>query len=255
MTLGFIGAGAITSAVVNGLSSDGRTQPAIVLSPRNAEVSADLARRFAQVSVAPSNQDVVDGCEIVVVAVRPQVVRNVLSQLRFRAHHHVISVVAGISLATISELVAPAGKVTRAIPLPSAANRRSPTAIYPRDQETCDLFAAVGTTFAVDTETEFDALSTAGATVSSFLAFAESIASWVARQGVPQAMARDYVARIFSGLSDEAVAAPERSFQSLGEDHATVGGINEQLLNHLRHGAIFETLSQGLDAVMKRIRQ
>ena len=96
MKLGFVGTGEITSAMVTGLSSCGAAPHSIRLSPRNPAVAADLAHRFPGVSVASSNQKVLDDCETVVIAVRPQVVRNVLSELRFRPEHHVISVVAAL---------------------------------------------------------------------------------------------------------------------------------------------------------------
>ena len=254
MKLGFVGTGAITRAMVTGLRSSGVELPSIHLSPRNPVVAADLANRFPHVSVASSNQGVLDGCETVVLAVRPQIARNVLSELRFRPDHHVISIVSALSLVKLSALVAPAGRVTRAVPLPSAAKRRSPTAIYPRDRGAVDLFASLGTAFEVDNEEEFDALCTATAAIASYFAFADSIASWLARRQIPQGKASDYVARIFSGLADTAVEMPEGSFQSLAADHATPGGINEQVLTHLVERGTFEAVSEALDAVMVRLR-
>jgi pyrroline-5-carboxylate reductase len=253
MKLGFLGTGAITSAMVTGLNSAGGERHSIRLSPRNAGIAADLARRFPQVSVASSNQDVPDECEVVVIAVRPQVAQEVLSELQFRADHTVISLVSGFSVRKVSELVAPAGRVTRAVPLPSTAQRRSPTAIYPADGVTAELFASLGAAFAVDTEREFDAFCTVSATMAAYFAFADGAASWLTRQGIPPAKARDYIARIYSGLANIAVEKPERSFRSLAADHATAGGTNEQLLNDLiRHG-VFDSFSEALDGVMRRV--
>ena len=215
MKLGFLGTGAITSAMVTGLNSTGGERHTIRLSPRNSMVARDLANRFPEVSVASSNQEVVDECEVLVIAVRPQVARDVLSELRFRADLGVISLVSGLSVRSVSGLVAPAGKVTRAVPLPSTAQRRGLTAIYPPDRATVELFASLGGALAVDTESEFNALCTATATMAPYFAFADGVASWLRRHGVPQAKAREYIARIFSGLTDTALEAPERSFQSL----------------------------------------
>jgi pyrroline-5-carboxylate reductase len=133
MRLGFLGTGAITSAMVTGLNAI-KGDHAMVLSPRNAVIAADLARRFPSVAIASSNQSVVDACETVVIAVRPQIAEEVLKELRFSADQNVVSVVSGFSVATLAGLLAPAAKITRAVPLPSAARRGSPTAIYPRDE-------------------------------------------------------------------------------------------------------------------------
>jgi pyrroline-5-carboxylate reductase len=253
MKLGFLGTGTISSAMVTGLSSFDGERHTIRLSPRNATVAAELANRFPRALVASSNQEVLDESEVVVVAVRPQVAQGVLSELRFRADHTVISLVSGFSLGRLAGLVAPAVTIARAVPLPSTAQRRSPTAIYPDDPVTVELFALLGAAFAVDTEIEFDALCTATATMASYFAFADGVASWLTRHGVPEAKAREYIGQIFSGLAAMAVESPGRSFSTLATDHATRGGTNEQVLAHLADRAVFEALSEALDAIMRRV--
>lgn len=252
MNLGFLGTGTITSSIVTGLQSAVCAHP-VRVSPRNAQVAADLARRFPAVSIAASNQAVLDASDVVVLAVRPQVARSVLSELRFRPAHHVISLVGAFPLAAISELVRPAGVVTRAVPLPATAKRRSPTAIYPRDPLALELFALVGSAFEVDTETEFNALCTVTSTMATYFAFAGSITSWLVSRGLEEAKARSYVAYVFSGLSDTALEAPERSFDLLACEHATPGGLNEQVRRHLAERGLFNAVSEGLDAVMRRV--
>jgi pyrroline-5-carboxylate reductase len=123
MKLGFIGTGEITAAMVTGLCSSDAELHCIRLSPRNLEIATHLASSFRGVSVASSNQDVLDSCDTVVIAVRPPIVRSVLSELRFRPDHRVISVVSALSLQKLAELVAPATHITRAVPLPSTAKR------------------------------------------------------------------------------------------------------------------------------------
>jgi len=254
MKLGFIGTGEITSSIVTGLSSSGTTLHSIRLSPRNPAIAKDLANRFNAVSIASCNQEVLDQCETIVIAVRPQAARSVLAELHFRPDHQVISLVSALSWRSVSELVAPAVRVTRAAPLPSTAKRLSPTAIYPPHQAVCDLFAMLGNVFAVEGEKEFDAMCAATATIASYFAFTHGIASWLARHGVSESKAREYVARMFWGLTTTAVDAPERSFQSLAGNHATAGGINEQFLRHLVEHGLLTRVSEALDAVLCQIR-
>src|SRR5579862_5058383 len=177
MELGFIGTGTITAAMVTGLRQDGGKEPSILLSPRNQAVASDLSQRFPRVGVAGSNQEVLDACDTVVLAVRPQIAREVLGELRFRPEHHAISVISGFSVRTLSGLVAPAQRITRAVPLPSAAKRRCPTAVYPGDGAAMELFGRLGTAFAARTEQEFDALCTATATLASYFGFAGGVAT------------------------------------------------------------------------------
>ncbi len=252
MRLGFLGTGTITSAMVTGLSAT-KDRYSMVLSPRNEAVAADLAQRFPGVAIASSNQAVVDACETVVIAVRPQIAAKVLKELRFRSDQNIVSVVSGFPVARLSELVAPAVKITRAVPLPSAARRGSPTAIYPRDGLAVELFGLLGQAFAVDTEREFDALCTVTATMATYFAFAGGAAAWLTRQGIVAQEARDYVARIFLGLAETAVERRGSSFEKLAAAHATRGGTNEQVLTYLVGHGVFERFGEGLDSVMRRV--
>ena len=253
MQLGFVGTGEITSSIVTGLRSSGSTVHSIWLSPRNSVMANRLAGRFNEISVASCNQEVLDHSDTIVIAVRPSGARDIVSELRFRPDHQVISLVSGLSLRRLSELVAPATRVARAVPLPSTAKRLSPTAVYPPDPVALELFAAVGTVFPVEGEQVFDAICATTATIASYFAFNETIASWLERQGFPESYARDYIARLYLGVTTGAVEVPERSFQSLAASHATAGGINEQFLKRLVEQGFLTRVSEGLDAVLRRI--
>ena len=82
--LGFIGAGTITDAVVQGLHAAGNTKHDIHLSPRSEARSRPLAARYERVIREDSNEAVVAKSDIVFLAVRPQIVRDVLRELRVR---------------------------------------------------------------------------------------------------------------------------------------------------------------------------
>ena len=195
MKLGFIGTGEITSSIVTGLCSSVTMPHSIRLSPRNSTIAKKLANRFNGVSISSCNQEVLDYCDTIVIAVRPQVARDALSELHFRPNHQVVSLVSGLSLRSVSEIVAPAVRVTRAVPLPSTAKRISPTVIYPPESAACDLFGGLGTVFAVESENEFDAMCAVTATIATYFAFIERIGSWLAQRGVPESKARDYIER------------------------------------------------------------
>ncbi len=253
MKLGFIGTGAITAAMITGLSEDWADHDTIRVSPRNATVAADLSNRFRHVEIAASNQAVLDESDIVVLAVRPQVAHAVLSELRFRGDHCIVSLIATLSLEAVSGLVAPALKITRAVPLPSVAHRLGPTSVFPPDPIAMALFDRLGTAIPVESASEFDALSTVTATMASYFAFADGLATWLVRHQVADAKARRYVAAIYQGLARTAVMEPDHSFAALAGEHATRGGLNEQILAYLTDRQVFASLSEGLDAVLHRI--
>jgi pyrroline-5-carboxylate reductase len=251
--LGFVGTGAITSAIVTGLNAAGGADT-ILVSPRNAETAAALAAKCPNVTVAASNQAVLDGSDVVMIAVRPQVGTEVLSALRFRADHHVISLMAITPLNKVAELVAPATRITRAVPIPIVADRRGPTAIYPPDPVAAEIFNRLGTAIEATSAEQFSVYSTATATMAPYFTFAEEIAGWLTRHGVPAADARRFVATAFQGLGNIAVATPEHSLAALAGEFATRGGINEQVVAVMKERGAFDALSAGLDAVLERMK-
>src|SRR5262245_45621991 len=131
MKLGFIGTGAITSAIVSGIKSVPDNSVSVFLSPRNTETAVALASRYPDVKIAADNQAVLDNAEIVMLAVRPQIAHETLRVLRFRQDHHVVSLIAILSRKEIAALVAPAEHITKVLPIPSIAQRQGVTVVYP----------------------------------------------------------------------------------------------------------------------------
>ncbi len=252
--LGFVGTGTITTAIVTGLrAAPGATQP-IYLSPRNAEVAQRLAAAHRAVHIASSNQAVVDASDIVFLAVRPQIATGVLEALRFRKDQLIISLIATFSRQRVASLVTPATTVSCAVPQPTAAMRLSPTAIFPSDPVVAALFARVGTAFQAATEEEFRALFTTTAAMASFFAFLDTLSSWLAAHQVSSATAREYVARMFWGLSEVPLHS-SLPFAELSAEFKTRGGLNEQFANDLANHGVFPACSKALDAILARIEK
>jgi pyrroline-5-carboxylate reductase len=224
-----------------------------VLSPRNEQKAAFLASKFAEVQVAPTNQAVLDSSEIVVIAVRPQIAHAVLSELRFRPYHRVVSLIPAVTLAYLRDITAPAGSVTRAVPLPSAARGQSPTSMYPPDPLLKSLFEKVGVVIELDGEEEFEAFTTATAIMSSYFRLAETVVAWMQRENVSAAKAHAFVSQILLGLSGATAASPESSFAELTEEHQTRGGLNEQVLQSITTAGVFTELDHALDGVLARL--
>jgi pyrroline-5-carboxylate reductase len=253
MTLGFVGTGTIAAAMIEGLCATPGAPP-IIVSPRSAATAADLAARFANVRIAASNQAVLDDSDMVLLAVRPQIAAEVLDELRFRPDHKVVSLIATVSLDWLRTAVAPAGQVIRAVPLPPVARRQGPTAIYPPDTAAEALFDTLGTAIVLDNEGEFDAFTTATATMASYFAFAGTVTSWMERNGIAPDTARSFVGQMLGGLAGTAAAAPDRSFAALVDEHQTRGGINEQVLRAIGTDGQLVDLDRALDGVLARLR-
>jgi pyrroline-5-carboxylate reductase len=83
MKLGFIGTAALTSAIVTGIKCAPDDSGPVLLSPGNKEIAGSLASRYPDVRVAPDNQTVLDNCDTIMLAVRPQIGHDVLPELQF----------------------------------------------------------------------------------------------------------------------------------------------------------------------------
>ena len=252
MTYGIIGVGAIAAAIVTGLCENATNAPAIVVSPRNASRAADLASRFPTVRSAQSNQDVIDGSSVVLLCLRPQEARSVLPALNFSKQPAIVSMMAGISIETLRELVAPAHNIARAIPLPSVAAREGATPIFPSTEAAKALFDRLGSSIEIPTAVAFEATSASTATIAAHFAYLNAICRWLVAQGVSDTAARRQVAATFAGLAAQ-LRDHEQDFGTLARDHATRGGINEQFLGVLQQARVFDAVEVGLERVLERL--
>jgi len=250
--IGFVGAGKIASAMVRGLVSSLSFDGSITLSPRNAAIAAQLKAEFPILTVGASNQDVLDRSDLVLLTLRPQSAADIISELSFRSDHRIISVVAALSRERLLELVAPARTVVKAIPLPMVAERRGVTALYPSEPEANKLFDFLGSALPVQSESQFSAMSTATSIAASYAALAETTTSWLCAHGLPGSEARNYVHALLAEIVDAAEHSSQ-SFAEIAENHATKGGLNEQLRAYLEERNLFEALSAGLDRVLARV--
>lgn len=259
MKLGFIGTGAISEATIAGLCGvAGFTDP-IVVSERSAARSARLAEKFANVSVEPDNQAIVDRCDWIVVAVLPEQTRAVLEALAFRAEQRIVSLVAGVGLAALGPLAAPATRITRAIPMPPIERGIGPIPICPPDPEVAALFGRVGTPIQAADERPFHAVAASGALMASFFELQAVTARWLERQGLDREEAANGVTSMFLALATLAADGADGAdgdadrLQALSADCQTKGGINEQVIRELAAEGWFGAAEIRIGRILERL--
>jgi pyrroline-5-carboxylate reductase len=252
--IGIVGVGAIAEAIITGLCEGEDTPPSIHLSPRSAGRASRLAARYPSVQVRDSNQAVVERADVVLLCVRPQDARAVLSDLAFRPGQAVISVMAGIRIDALGRMVAPAEVVVRAIPLPAVATRTGLTAIHPPSELARAIFDPLGGVLQIDDERALDVLAVSTATIAAHLAYLDTIARFLANRGIPRTEATRYVAALFGTLSRTLLDDRPNDFSVLADEYATTGGINEQFLEALRRAGTFDVVERALAGVDSRLR-
>jgi pyrroline-5-carboxylate reductase len=250
--IGFIGTGTITEAVIKGLTSSPDVPSEIWVSPRNACIASQLAHAYPLVHVACGNQEVADRCDVICLAVRPQVAEDVLGSIRFSGRHHVISFIAAYGIGKLQDLVAPAKKLVRAAPLPTVAEQLCSTIVFPPDEIARRLFIKLGGAIEVASEEAFNVLFSATATMGSFFALLENQARWLERNGLSYPDAREYLASLYFGLASVA-REKNGDFAVLSKEFTTTGGLNQQVLDALNSTRVFDAFDQAFDQVLQRL--
>ncbi|MEO5615686.1 MAG: pyrroline-5-carboxylate reductase [Cypionkella sp.] len=251
MRLGFIGTGTITAHMVRGLKASALAEWPIVISPRNVAVAAELAR-LPGVTVADSNQAVIEACDLVILAVRPQVAEAVIKPLVFAQDRPVLSLVAGLHSATLAEWTG-AKDIARAIPLPFVERHEGVTPVFPPQPQAMQIFAALGTALPVDDLAAYDAYAAASALMGSYFGLLETAVAWMVAQGHSAPDAARYLRGLFGSLGDVLREKPT-SFEQLREDHSTKGGLNEMIFQRFVQGGGGDAMQAALTAAFKRVQ-
>lgn len=252
-SIGFVGTGAISEAMVRGLLLEPDCVSEVVISPRNAEVAARLAKEFPAVRIAADNQAVVDGSDVAVLAIRPQIARDVIEGLTFREGQTIISVVAATERASLLDWIGADVHLVQAIPLPFVAERQGVTAIFPPDSLVAQLFDTLGRAVQCDSRKEYDLLAAGSALMSTYFGILDSAAAWLVDNGMQKDKANAYLAPLFESLSRRANASNVKNFAALSEEFATRGGLNEQVLADFDRDGGRAALHRALDRVFARI--
>lgn len=254
MKLGFIGTGVITEAIVRGLLRANFPATELLVSSRTREVSAGLAQLSPLVRVCDENQVIVEGAEMLFLAVRPQHAEEVLAPLTFGPDRQIVSLIATIPIDLLREWTHPDAQICRAIPLPSVADLAGVTAIHPPTPKVEELFDALGTAVAAETIEAFDAYAVASAMMGLYYGISEVAAQWLCGQGTSYDGARAYLTGMFQGLADTATGSSGKSFEDLRSAHTTPGGLNEQLFRVFEDENGRQALKLACGSVADRIR-
>lgn len=255
-TVGFIGVGSLTKAMVQGLlgGDDGAEpgRPAVVLSPRGAANAAELSTRFPQVTVAETNAEVIDKSDVVVIAVLPSQLAGALEGTTFHGGQTVVSVLAGVNVESVRAVL---GRddvpVARAIPLPPVAERRAVVPVFPDNPVAVGLFGRMGDTLVVEDEALLVVLSAATGACTGLLQYVAVLTDWVVEQGLPRESAEPFIRAVIASLAP----ALQETDVPLGEvisSHETPGGLNEQLRREFFDTRTTAALTDALDGTHRR---
>jgi pyrroline-5-carboxylate reductase len=165
-TIGFLGAGNMAGALIKGLLHAGAVPPSrIWASDVKPERLAHLAKTHG-IQTTTDNHALVRASDVLVLAVKPQVIDRVLDTIEIDVGGHlVVSVAAGVPLEALEARLPRSTRVVRAMPNTAATVLAGATAIAPgphateEDIETTRaLFRAVGEVVVLE-EAQLDAVT------------------------------------------------------------------------------------------------
>ena len=129
MNLGFIGTGKIASSVITGICTSKISYKKIVISPRNTKIAKGLKAKFKKITIAKTNQQIVDQSDWVFLSVTPSVGEKIIKDLKFKSKQTVISFISTITLSQLKKAIKVKAKIVRAIPLPPISFKKGPVPV------------------------------------------------------------------------------------------------------------------------------
>ena len=248
MRIAIIGAGAIGGAVAEGLLKADFGQ-LIISNPTEAKL-----QRFAEMgaSVTTDNNLAVRDADIVIIAVKPWLVEQVLKNLHTRGKT-VVSLAAGISSESLLQWIAPDADLWLAIPNIAASQQLSMTFLvgirkaYNTDVKS--LFDAVGLTIECK-ESVLPAGTTLGSCgIAYIMRYVRAATEGRVELGFRAPDAQRIIMQVMMGavkLLETTGLHPEQFVDQV----ATPGGLSIRGLNEMEHAGFTSAVIRGLKASM-----
>jgi len=255
MKLGFIGTGNITVAVVNGICTSKISFSKIIVSSRNKSKAENLKKKFKKVSIAKTNQEIVDKCNWVFLAVTPKVGEQIIPKLKFRSNQKIVSFISTIKLAQLKKFIEKKVKVVRAIPLPPISIGKGPVPIYPPDKQVKSFFDKIGTTIEIKSEKLSNNFWSMSGMMAPFYETLKVQADWLVKRGIKRDKAQKYITSLFIALSEDSAIKSKKNLKYLVAESQTPGGLNEQGVKELRKSGFYKSLEKSLNSILKRLNK
>jgi pyrroline-5-carboxylate reductase len=262
-TIGFLGAGNMAEALIRGLVRGGHVVPERVhASGPRPERMAQLAGEFG-VTTTPDNRELARASQILVLAVKPQILDRVLLEVSGAIHAGalIISIAAGVSTAAIERRLPPEARVIRAMPNTPALVGAGATAVAAgahADARDVDLarfvFDAVGITVVLD-ESQLDAVTgLSGSGPAYIFLILEALADAGVKVGLSRRTAQKLAAQTVMGAAKMLLDTDGHPGQ-LKDMVTSPGGTAIAGLHTLEQGGMRTTLINAVEAATLRSRE
>lgn len=262
-SIGVIGAGNMAEALIRGLVRGGHVPAEHVMASNPRKERLDQLQRDYKIQVNTDNKLVANGAELCLLAVKPQIVNNVLREIgdQLKPNTLVISVCAGIGTETIEAAVGEGVRVVRAMPNTPALVGAGATAIAAGKRASeADLataravFDAVGITVVLD-EHHLDAVTgLSGSGPAYIFLILEALSDAGVKVGLSRRNAQRLAAQTVMG-SAKMLLETDEHVGHLKDMVTSPGGTAIAGLHTLEEGGLRTTLINAVETATKRARE
>jgi len=213
--IAFIGAGNMASSLIGGLLAKGLNADHIRASDPGADTRAKVTAEHG-IKTFADNAQAIEDADVIVIAVKPQVMKAVCESLRphLKPHQLLVSIAAGITCESLLKWLGEQPLV-RCMPNTPALLGKGVSGLYAtadvtpeQRQQAQDLLSAVGLVFWVDTEEQIDAVTAvSGSGPAYFFLLIEAMTDAGVKLGLPRDVAAQMAQHTALGAAHMAVSS------------------------------------------------
>lgn len=256
----FIGGGNMAQALIGGLISRGLPPTRITVSDPVEQIRQLLQEK--EVHVTQDNVAAIKNADVVVLAVKPQVLATVLRPLKgLLSDKLVISIIAGAEIQTISNLI-DSSRIVRVMPNTPALVQTGAHGIYANDvvgtsdrELTSQILAATGLTIWVNSEAQIDAVTAvSGSGPAYFFYLMESMIRAGKNLGLDEKVATALTLQTALGAAQMAITSSNTPSE-LRKNVTSPNGTTQAALEVFDRAQISQNIQSALAAAQKRSQE
>jgi pyrroline-5-carboxylate reductase len=262
--IGFIGAGNMASALIEGWIGKNLITPAEVFVSNRTEGKLNRLVQDHKVNACATNEELVDKADVVIIAVKPQDLEAAVEPIAssFGADQIVISLAAGIQLRNLKRLLPQCKNIVRLMAnTPARINRGTFGYCTPASNIRIDrwmerMFNPLGFTIKLEEGDQFEAFAVA---TSAGIGFVYEMMiywqEWVEERGIDPAVAQQMTIHTFLGAAELALQSMPASLEELQAKVTSKKGITAAGLESMRELEIERLLRYSFEKSAMRDRE
>jgi len=262
LRIGFIGAGNMAEALMKGIVKAKVTSAQqIILSDINQNRLQNLEKRYGA-RIAKDNSDLIDQCDTVVLAVKPQIMKNILQEISpaVKRDKLFISIAAGIQLAFLKTYLGEETRVIRVMPNTPALVLQGMTAICSDGVVEDDIkraeqiFSAVGQIVVIK-ESLIDAVTGLSGSGPAYIAIAiEALTDGGVLMGLPRQIAQGLAIQTVLGTAQLLKSSQDQPIH-IKNMVSSPGGTTIHGIHALEKGGLRASLIEAVRAATVRSQE